>query len=129
MFSPHFTMPKVQILVANAAQARFFTVDSPTGDLHELSVDVNPDARLRSEELGTDRPGRLVDSSAYGRSAAADPTDLKDVTIERFARQLSEKLDLARTQGRLERQYLVSSPPRLTALRKQCNATVKRLMR
>jgi len=128
MVSPHFTMPKVQILVANAAQARFFTVDSPTGDLHELSVDVNPDARLRSEELGTDRPGRFVDRSAYGRSAAEEPSDLKDVTIERFARQLSEKLDLERTQGRLERLYLVSSPPFLGELRKHLNDKVKRLI-
>lgn len=128
MVSPHFTMPKVQILVANAAHARFFTVDSPTGDLQELSVDVNPDARLRTEDLGTDRPGRLADRSAHGRSAAEDSTDLKEVTIERFARQLSEKLDLERTQGRLERLYLVSSPPFLGELRKHLSDHVKRLV-
>src|SRR5690625_5349390 len=126
MVSLHFTMPKVQILVANAAQARFITVDSPTGDLHELSVDVNPDARLRSEELGTDRPGRFVDRSACGRSAAEEPRDLKDVTIERFARQLSEKLDLERTQGRPERLYLVSCPPLLGDLRKNLNDNATR---
>src|SRR5690625_7997395 len=124
MVSPHFTMPKVQILVANAAQARFFTVDSPTGDLHELSVDVNPDARLRSEELGTDRPGRFVDRSAYGRRAAEEPSDLKDVTIERFARLLFEKLYLERTQVRLARLYLVSSPSFLGAYLKHLHVDV-----
>lgn len=128
MTNPHFTMPKVQILVANAFQARFFTVDSPTGELQELAVDVNPEARLRSEELGSDRPGRLGDRSAHGTSTTEDSTDLKDVTIERFARRLSEKLELERTQGRLERLYLVSSPPFLGELRKHLNDNLKRLI-
>src|SRR5690625_897150 len=128
MVSPHFTMPKVQILVANAAQARIFTVDSPTGDLHELSVDVKHDARLRSEELGTDRPGRFVDRSEYGRNVAEEPSELRGVTSESLARQRYEKLDLERTQGRLERLYPVSSPPFLGELRKHLNDKVKRLI-
>ncbi|MDQ2076466.1 host attachment protein [Marinimicrobium sp. ABcell2] len=128
MTNTHFTMPKVQILVANAGQARFFSVDSPTGDLHELGVDINPEARMRGEDLVSDRPGRFQDRSVNGRSAAEEPTDPKDVSIQRFARQLAQKLDLERTQGRLERLYLVASPPFLGELRKHLNGNLKPLI-
>jgi protein required for attachment to host cells len=128
MTNTHFTMPKVQILVANSGQARFFSVDSPTGELHELGVDINPDARMRGEDLTSDRPGRFWDRSVHGRSAAEEPTDPKDVSIQRFARQLAHKLDLERTQGRLERLYLVASPPFLGELRKHLNGHLKPLI-
>lgn len=127
MTNTHFTMPKVQILVADSARARFFTVDSPTAELVELETYANPEARLREEALMDDRPGRRFDPGP-SRSAVEDRTDPKDVTIRRFARELAQKLDQDRNQGKLERLYLVAGPPFLGVLRKHLDNQVKPLI-
>ena len=128
MTNTHFTMPKVQVLVASAGQARFFTLDSPTADLIELSSAINPEARMREEDLMDDRRGRYHDQGGAGRSAIDESTDPKDVTIQRFARELAHKLERERTQRRLERLYLVASPSFLGELRKHLSNHLKPLL-
>jgi len=110
MNNPHFTMPKVRILVADASRARLFRVDSPAGELIEVSSDVNPEARLHDTELTTDKPGRHADSMTGGRSAMEDPTDPKEVESQKFARQLTEKLEKARNKGNWKSSILRRRP-------------------
>jgi protein required for attachment to host cells len=128
MTNTHFNMPKVQILVANAARARFFSVDSPTGELQELRDETNPEARMREEDLVTDRRGRYRDSGVEGRSALDLMTDPKEVAIQRFARELAQELDRERTQGEMDRLYLVASPAFLGELRKHLSTPLKALI-
>jgi len=128
MNNPHFTMPKVRILVADASRARLFRVDSPAGELIEVSSDVNPEARLHDTELTTDKPGRHADSMTGGRSAMEDPTDPKEVESQKFARQLTEKLEKARNKGELEKLYTAAPPRFLGELRKHFKAELKALV-
>lgn len=128
MTNTHFTMPKVQVLVANGGQARFFTLESPAADLIELDSAINPEARMHEEDLMDDRRGRYHDQGGAGRSALDESTDPKDVTIQRFARKLAQRLERERTQGKLERLYLVASPPFLGELRKHLSNHLKPLL-
>lgn len=127
MTNTHINIPKVRILVANAARARFFSVDSPTGELHELRTETNPEARMREEDLVADKRGRYRDSGE-GRSALDMVTDPKDVAIQRFARELVQELDRERTQGEMNRLYVVAAPAFLGELRKHLSAPLKTLI-
>lgn len=134
MTNTHFTMPKVEIVVANSAVARFFTVESPTGELIELDEENNPEGRMHEEDLMDDRRGRLYDRGSPGseglvsRSGVDETTDPKDVKVESFARELAEKLDKQRTQGKLERLYLAAAPSFLGELRKHMSDQLKPLI-
>ena len=121
-------MPKVRILVADASKARLFRVESPTGELIEVSSDVNPEARLHDNDLTTDKPGRAADSMNSGRSAMEDTTDPKEVESQKFARQLNDKLEKARNKGEIEKLYIAAPPRFLGELRKHFKPELKSLI-
>ena len=128
MNNPHFTMPKVRILVADASKARFFKVESPMGELIELETAVNPKGRLHNGDIATDRPGRQADSMDVGRSAMEEPTEPKDAELQKFARELAHKLESQRSSGEMEKLYLVAPPKFLGELRKHLKPEVRELI-
>ena len=128
MNNPHFTMPKVRVLVADASKARLFRTDSPTGELIEVSTDMNPEARLHDGDLTTDRPGRQADSMNNSRSAMEENTTPKEAEEQRFAKQLAHKLDQARNSGDLEKLYIAAPPHFLGELRKHFKPELKALV-
>lgn len=125
MNNPHFTMPKVRILVADASRARLFSVESPTADLKEVDTFLNPEGRLHDADLTTDRPGRQADSMNSGRSAMDEANDPKEVETQRFARELAESLDKTRNQDEMEKLYLAAPPKFMGELRKQMKSELK----
>jgi len=128
MNNPHFRMPKVQILVADASRARVFTVESPKGELQELQTFVNPEGRLHARDLTTDRAGRQQTPMADSRSAMDETTEPKDVEAQRFARELAQSLEAERSKGNLEKLYLVAPPRFLGELRKHLSRDVSALI-
>ena len=125
MNNPHFTMPKVRIVVADASRARLFTTDSPMGDFTEVDTLLNPEARLHDGDLTTDRPGRQADSMNNGRSAMEEPSEPKEVEAQRFAKELAESLEKARNQGEMEKLYIAAPPKFLGELRKHMKPELK----
>ncbi|ADU65784.1 host attachment protein [Desulfurispirillum indicum] len=124
MNTPHFQMSKVIILVADASRARLLAVESPTGPLMELESLVNPAARLRQQDLSSDRQGRSFQSAGTGRSAMAETTTPKEQETAVFARELTQNLQERRKQGELEKLYVVAPPAFLGELRKHLGAEV-----
>lgn len=125
MNNPHFTMPKVRIVVADASRARLFSTDSPKGDFQEVDTLLNPEARLHDGDLTTDRPGRQADSMNSGRSAMEEHSEPKEVEAQRFAKELAENLEKARNQGELEKLYIAAPPKFLGELRKHMKPELK----
>ena len=125
MNNPHFTMPKVRIVVADASRARIFTTDSPKGDFQEVNTLINPEGRLHDGDLTTDRPGRQADSMNSGRSAMEEHSEPKEVEAQKFARELAENLENARSQGELEKLYIAAPPKFLGELRKHLKPELK----
>ncbi|MEQ6884535.1 host attachment protein [Salicola sp. Rm-C-2C1-2] len=128
MNNPHFIMPKVRIVVADASRARLFSTDSPKGDLTEVDTLLNPEARLHDGDLTTDRPGRQADSMNGGRSAMEEHTEPKEVEAQKFARELADNLEHSRNQGQVEKLYIAAPPKFLGELRKHMKPELKAIV-
>lgn len=125
MSNPHFTMPNVRVVVADASKARYFRVDSPTGELIELSQDANPEGRMYNRELISDSRGEQTSHARDSRSVVDESNDPKNVEIQRFARSIADKLDKERTQGSLEKLYVIAPPKFLGELRHHMKPALK----
>ena len=128
MNNPHFTMPKVRIVVADASRARIFTTDSPKGEFQEVDTLINPEARLHDGDLTTDRPGRQADSMNSGRSAMEEHSEPKEVEAQKFARELADNLEHTRSQGKLDKIYIAAPPKFLGELRKHLKPELKAIV-
>lgn len=99
------------ILVADEARARLFLSQSNTGALTEINALVNPDARLREQDLISDsHGGNPHDAGKHG--------DVHMQIAERFSRQVSEALSDAATRYQPERIHVAAAPRFLGMLRK-----------
>ena len=77
----------------------------------------NPDAHLKSHEMGEDRPGRAFDGLGPQRSAMEPRETPKEAAERDFARELAAALDAAVAGGEAQRIVLVAAPRLLGDLR------------
>jgi len=110
-------MSGIWIVVANSSRARILQADSPAGHLQELDSFSHPAARVREQDLTSDLPGRAFDSAGQGRHAMEEPSRPKEHEAEKFAQQLAEHLERARTAHRYSRLIVVAAPAFLGRLR------------
>ena len=116
------------IVVADGARARVYR--SAGRDQHLAAVeglDLTAD-HARSHEIGTDRPGRSVESHGHARHAVeprSDPhRELKRTLAVTLAEMLEEKL----RQRAYERLVLVAPPQMLGDLRAALAASVRHVV-
>lgn len=128
MNNPHFRQPKVRVLVADASKARYFRVDSPIGELIEEGTDVNPAARLHTRDMTSDSPGEQRSHAGDGRTYMGDSNEPKDVEMQRFARDIADKLEKERSTGSMERLYVVAPPRFLGELRNYMKPPLKAIV-
>lgn len=105
------------VIVADSARARVFSRSKKFSPLEEQTVLTHPESRLRRQDLVSDRPGTVHESSAYGESDASEPTDPKRHEAGVFARELSQHLQSLRVKENLEGITLVAEPRFLGVLR------------
>jgi len=141
-------MPTTWIITANAGRARFFSEDGPAEPLKELEDMVNNGARLRDQEINTDRIGALgAGKSGHGiggaqgggaqhNAAAGAPTSQYEPNqtpaeheTELFAKDLSQYLLKAQQEGRYQSLVLSASPQFLGTLRNNLDAHVKAVIK
>ena len=78
---------------------------------------IHPESRLRRQDLVSDRPGTVHESSAYGESDASQPTDPKRLEATLFAREIARQVQSLVSAGDLEGIILVAEPRFLGMLR------------
>lgn len=114
------------VLVADNAMARLFEAKTPVKTLTEIMIQDHQEGRLKDSERYSDRPGS--DHGGVGAHQSYDREKAEDPEEERFARDLSDKLDKARHEGRFDNLVLIAPPAFLGTLRhhlsKDCLATV-----
>jgi protein required for attachment to host cells len=98
---------KKALVLENAGDEKFLNLK--TREVYE-----HPD--LKTRELGTDAPGRAVNSVGAGRSAL-EPTDWHAQEEDRFLRKLAERLDAAVNDGHANALILIAPPRALGVLR------------
>jgi protein required for attachment to host cells len=121
-------MSAIWVLAADSSHARFFSTDSPIGDLKEDKDLAQAESQLPEREMGTDRPGRSFDSAGQGRHAMEEPTSTKETAAREFARRIAERVEKGRQQNAFERLYIIAAPDFLGHLRDQLPDTCKNLV-
>ena len=121
------------LLVANASQARLYATQS--GRLRSLTLIreyAHPESREKGEALSSDRPGHFqatttnMAGSAHGEFI--EPTSPKDYEHQRFARELADALNEARTKNQFDNLLLVASPHFHGLINQNLNEHVARMI-
>lgn len=105
------------IIVADQSKARFFSVDSPEGELNEIQHLEHDVAREKSGTLASDRPGRSFDSGGQGRHAMSASVDAMEQEAIRFAKEIAEHASTACRTGSYNHLVIVAGDHLLGLLR------------
>lgn len=119
-------MPKPHVIVvADAADAKFFEqarhIEAPRL-VHEIA---NPTGRRRTSELMSDRMGYRGNHPSNWQQAAPPQTDPMEVEEERFAREIAQHMERLVDEGRCSTFSLFTTPDLLGRLRKQLSKRVE----
>ena len=127
------TKQRIWMVVADASQARIFsTATGSQGTISELADEGlrNDELHRHSRDVGTDRPGRGVESVGRARHAEDAGVDLHREEKERFARRLAAHIEDRARQDCFDALLLIAAPRTLGALRPALGPeTGKRLVR
>jgi protein required for attachment to host cells len=96
----------------------------PNLQTRETHEQANP----RTNEQGTDRPGRVQESGTPGRSSVAQ-TDWHDQNEQEFVTALAKRLDEAVSGGETEALIVVAAPRALGVLREAYTPIVRKAVR
>jgi len=115
------------ILVADTSRARIFTADKTAGPLSEVRTLASPEARLHEGDLVSERAGQDRNPSVGGHGSSNEHPRKHDLA-DRFAAQVCETLESARTQGQFSKLYVVAAPAFLGMLRHHQSAALRQLI-
>ncbi len=116
------------VVVADSARARLFGRKQKFSALDEIETLTHPEARLRRQDLVSDRPGTVHESRASGESQADPRTDPRDHEAELFAREISSRIKSLRIENKLKGIALISEPRFLGLMRKQLDSETRHLV-
>ena len=105
------------IVVADQSKARFFTVNSPAGELQEIHALEHNVARQKGSALASDRPGRSFDSGGQGRHAMSTSVEPHEQEAIRFAKQVDEEVNASCRKGSYNHLVVVAGSHFLGLLR------------
>lgn len=115
------------IVTAESARARIFKTASLIKEPVEVMDLAHPASRLKEGDLVADRPGRSQGSAGGGRHGMANG-DAHNHELEIFAREIADKLEQARQEGRYDKVILVAPPAFLGTLRQALSGQVEKLV-
>ncbi|MDR9437087.1 MAG: host attachment protein [Thiohalophilus sp.] len=102
-------MNNTWVLVANASEARLFNLIK--SDLERVKSFSHDESRMKGEDLASDRPGAYQsDVNREGHGSYAEPTNPKEHEKDRFARELADILNKARSENQFNELVIVASP-------------------
>jgi len=105
------------VVLADAATAKLYQPQASGRDWQLISELTHPQSRAKESELGTDKPGRVKQSTG-SRAAMEPPTPRKRVEVEKFARQIAKTLDDALVRNAYDRLVLVAPAEFVGVLRR-----------
>lgn len=112
-------MTKAWVLVAESARARLFSIDSPTGPLHEIHAMVHVESRMHEQDLTSDLPGRDANPGGSAHHGVEPEMSAKEHEALVFAKQVVAYLEQARQKGSFEKLIIAAAPKFLGHLRSE----------
>ena len=110
-------MNKIWYLVADSSRARLLEADGLRSPLTEVRDFVNPDDRLREQDLVEGEPGRVMDRGHVGNYGLGEQGGARKQATERFARELCAALDEGSRQHHYAKLYISAAPDVLGLIR------------
>ncbi len=115
------------LLAANRSRARLFEVPNDGGEPVEIADFVHPAGRAHERDLITDGPGRFYGKGERQQAHSGVPdVDVAHAESERFAEELRDYLEHARTRERFARLWIMAGPAFLGVLRNKLTKGVSR---
>jgi len=105
------------IVVADGAKARLFENRGPGKGLAALSDGEMQGSHAATQEVGSERPGRVHDRLGPGRHAMAPRVDWHEQQKQDFLKALAARLDRAAAEKAFDRLILVAPAKALGELR------------
>jgi len=105
------------VLIADGAQARVLEYSGPSKGLVQLEGLKFQDARLKSGEIMSDRPGR-ANSVSGSRAAIEHRTDPSDFRESEFLRSVADMLNQKSLEGAFRKLVIAAAPQALGELRR-----------
>lgn len=105
-------------LVSDRSGARIFEQEGVKPELRLITRFENPDGKLKTSELVSDRQGRSDSSNTVGHSAVGNHNTPREHVLESFVRELSKFLEKEAIRNTFESLVLVAEPHSLGLLKK-----------
>jgi protein required for attachment to host cells len=125
-------MTRDWVIVADSTVARIYE-QRGGGELRSVREFRNPAAHAHPRDLGSDRPGRRVDSFGHRHALGSERDDATKHALAEWVGEIAQELDRARSAGGFATLTLVVPPRLLGALRAAlspaCQACVTRIVR
>ncbi len=121
-------MKNIWVLVANQAEAQFYSSDRLPGNLSLVDVLSNKEGTAHPRDLVSDAPGRAFDSSGSGRHAMEPNTGVKEEQRRKFVKEMVERLQTARVKGDFAQLVLLAAPAVLGVIRKTLNPDLEKVV-
>lgn len=119
----------IHVLIADQKRLRVFESGANAAELNELAVFQNRSAALHERDLVSDRPGRVMNGSGMIRHAYEPKTTERQMTLERWMKEIGGPLQDLLTSHDCKAVVLVASPRLLAALRNRLPVAVQSLIR
>ena len=116
------------VVVADSARARIFSLEYASGPLQSVEDLVSPEARLKEQDLSSDRPGRSFDSYGTGRHSTEMATSAKSQIATAFAKDLAQRLKSGCNDRDYSRLVIIAEPQFLGRLNKSISPEVDKLV-
>ena len=114
------------VVVADESRAILYSHDTLSGPLRQLTALDNEAARMKTEELISDRGGRSFDSHGHGRhTMVGEKNGPKHHAAEIFAKQIADRIASSTHKGTCRGFALVAAPRFLGMLRDAISSSTK----
>jgi len=116
------------VVVCDGAKALILENAGDAVSLNLKTKEVHEQVDPKNSELGTDAPGRSI-NSVDGRRSSMEQTDWHDQAEQRFLTDLSKRLDAAVSGGETKSMILIAPPRALGVLRRSYSAGLRDAVR
>jgi protein required for attachment to host cells len=116
------------VVVADSGRARFYALENKGKPMVELADYIHTEARMRANELISDRQGRTFDSKGSARHAKESHRPIKVQQATKFAHQVSAYIDAEQKKNKFSNLLLVAAPGFLGILRKALSRETSKLV-
>ncbi|MDQ2069096.1 host attachment protein [Natronospira bacteriovora] len=122
-------MPKTWVIVADASRARFLDFRGHVSGLEEIHDMVNPEGRMRNQDLVTDKHGTTNDRKGFASPQMGDNAEAAHQVERAFATEVARTLGKMASENAVQSLILVAPPRFLGELRQRLDKKTSALVK